>query len=86
MPRFRLSGGPALAAVLLFDPGNAISGTPLVNPQKIVDCGFLAGSDYGIPGTIQTWSARTDSHTVSGGYDYFCTVHDFMHGTVLVGQ
>lgn len=68
------------------DPGNALSGTLLVNPQKIVDSGLLAGTDYGVPGTIQTWSVRTDSHTVSGGYDYFCAVHDFMHGTLLIGQ
>jgi plastocyanin len=71
---------------LIGDPGNAISGTPLTSPQAIVDSGFLAGPAYGIPGTIQTWSVRVDSHTVSDTYNYFCSVHDFMHGQLLVGQ
>ncbi|MCA1644468.1 MAG: hypothetical protein LC797_03030 [Chloroflexi bacterium] len=68
------------------DPGNALSGTILKNVQQIVDSGLLAGLDYGVQPTTQTWSVRTDAKTQSATYNYWCSVHDFMHGTLVVGQ
>jgi plastocyanin len=68
------------------DPGNALSGAFLRSPQQIVDSGLLVGSGYGIQPSIQTWSVRTDSKTQSGTYQYWCSVHDFMHGTLQMGQ
>jgi len=53
---------------------------------EIVDSGFLAGPDYGLQPTTQTWSVRTDGKTQPGTYNYWCSVHDFMHGEVLIGQ
>jgi|SRR5579859_6562124 len=67
------------------DPGNAISGTVLKSVQNIVDSGFLAGPDYGVQPTVQTWSVATSNATQNGTYNYWCSVHDFMHGTLVVG-
>jgi plastocyanin len=67
------------------DPGNALSGVILSNVQKIVDSGLLAGTDYGVQPTVQTWSVRTDSKTQSGTYQYWCSVHDFMNGALVIG-
>ena len=68
------------------DPGTALSGIVLKNVQQIVDSGFLIGADYGLQPTTQTWSVRTDRNTQSGTYNYWCAVHDFMHGVLLIGQ
>ena len=58
----------------------------LVNVQHIVDSGFLAGQAYGLQPTTQTWSIRTDSNTQSDTYNYWCSVHDFMHGSLRIGK
>jgi plastocyanin len=68
------------------DPGNALSGVILSNVQNIVDSGFLAGPDYGVQPTVQTWSVRTNSKTQAGTYQFWCSVHDFMNGALVVGQ
>jgi plastocyanin len=68
------------------DPGNALSGTILKNVQQIVNSGVLAGPDYGVQPTTQTWSIRTDSTTQAGAYNYWCSIHDFMHGVLAVGS
>jgi hypothetical protein len=70
---------------LIGDPGNAISGSVLKSVQGIYDSGFLAGPDYGLQPTVQTWSVRTDGTTENGNYNFWCSVHDFMHGTLIVG-
>ena len=74
------------APELIGDPGNALSGAVLKDVQHIVDSGFLAGQAYGLQPTTQTWSVRTDSNTQSGTYNYWCSVHDFMHGSLQIGQ
>ena len=71
---------------VIADPGNALSGVVLKNPQVIVDSGVLAGADYGVQPTVQTWSIRTNGNTQSGAYQYFCNVHDFMVGRLLIAQ
>jgi plastocyanin len=68
------------------DPGNALSGAILKNVQQIVNSGLLAGADYGVQPTTQTWSVRTDTKTQSGAYQYWCSVHDFMNGQLLIGE
>ena len=68
------------------DPGNALSGTILKNVQQIVNSGFLAGADFGLQPTTQTWSVRTDNHTESGAYQYWCSVHDFMNGQLVISR
>jgi plastocyanin len=70
---------------LIGDPGNAISGSMLKSVLTIYDSGVLVGPDYGLQPTVQTWSVRTDSHTQSANYNYWCSVHDFMHGVLQVG-
>ncbi len=67
------------------DPGNALSGAFLTNTQAIVNSGLLVGSNYGVQPTTQTWSVRTNSKTEAANYRFFCSVHDFMVGTVAVG-
>lgn len=68
------------------DPGNALSGATLKNTQQIVNSGLLAGTGYSIQPSTQTWSIRTDKNTLSGVYQYFCSVHDFMNGSLVIGQ
>jgi plastocyanin len=71
---------------LIGDPGNALSGVVLNNVQGIYNSGFLVGADYGLQPTVQTWSVRTDSNTQSTNYNYWCSVHDFMHGVLQVSS
>lgn len=71
---------------IIGDPGTALSGTVLTNVQQIADSGFLIGSDFGVQPTTQTWSVRTDNKTANGTYQYWCSVHDFMNGQVVIGQ
>jgi plastocyanin len=68
------------------DPGNALSGAILKNVQQVVDSGLLVGIDYGVQPTVQTWSVRTNGSTKSDAYNYFCSVHDWMHGVLSIGQ
>ena len=68
------------------DPGTALSGAVLKDVQTIVDSGVLAGTGYGVQPTTQTWSVRTDAKTKAGNYQFWCSVHDFMNGTLAVGQ
>jgi plastocyanin len=75
----------AQAPELVGDPGNAISGSVLKSVQGIYDSGLLIGGDYGVQPTVQTWSVRTNGTTEGGNYNYWCSVHDFMHGVLIVG-
>jgi hypothetical protein len=68
------------------DPGTALSGAVLKDVQTIVDSGVLVGTGYGVQPTTQTWSVRTDAKTKAGNYQFWCSVHDFMNGTLAVGQ
>ena len=71
---------------LVGDPGNAPSGTLLTSPTALVDSGLLAGRGYDLEPTRQTWSVRTNRATANGTYEYQCTVHDFMHGTLSISH
>lgn len=68
------------------DPGTSLSGALLTDVQTVLNSGFLIGSDFGIQPSTQTWSVRTDTKTKAGNYQFWCSVHDFMNGTLAVGQ
>jgi plastocyanin len=65
------------------DPGNAASGTALSDPTAIVDSGVLVGTAYQFPAP-QQWSLVVNAGTKPGTYNYQCTVHDWMHGSLTV--
>jgi plastocyanin len=67
------------------DPGNAAPGTALSDPSVIVDAGVLLGTAYGVSPSTQSWSLTTNGTTKSGAYEFQCTIHDWMHGTLNVG-
>lgn len=71
---------------LIADPGNALSGVILRNPQAIVNSGALAGSGYFVMPSTQTWSVRTDRNTASGTYQFWCSLHGWMNGSLAIGQ
>jgi len=71
---------------LIGDPGNAPPGTLLTNPTALVDSGVLAGRGYNLDPSRQTWSVRTNRATANGTYEYQCTIHDFMHGTLSISH
>lgn len=71
---------------LVGDPGNAPSGTALTSPTTLVDSGLLAGRGYHLDPSVQTWSVKTNAATANGTYEYQCTVHDFMHGSLVVAH
>jgi plastocyanin len=71
------------------DPGNSPPGTVLTSTNTagppFVDSGLLFGTGYGVPGTIQHWSVRTTAaQTPAGTYSWHCSLHDFMHGDLIV--
>ena len=68
------------------DPGTSLSGALLTDVQTVLNSGFLIGSDFGIQPSTQTWSVRTDTKTKAGNYQFWCSVHAFMNGTLAVGQ
>lgn len=70
--------------VVIFDPGNAPSGTALTDPTQYVDSGIFIGANYGIKPIAQAWSVVTNGSTALGTYNYQCTVHDWMQGTLKV--
>lgn len=74
------------APELIGDPGNAPSGTALADPNTLVDSGFLAGTNYGIVSTSPSWAVTVNNSSKAGNYVWFCTVHDWMHGSLTVGS
>jgi len=56
----------------------------LKSPTTLVDAGLLIGRGYDLEPTSQKWSLGTNNSTVAATYEYQCTVHDFMHGTLVV--
>jgi plastocyanin len=71
---------------LIGDPGLSPSGTALSSPSALVDSGVLPGRGYHLEPTTQRWSVTTNASTANGGYQYVCTVHDFMVGTLNVSH
>lgn len=69
---------------LIADPGNAASGTALVNPTTTLDSGVLLGRAYGVRPSAQQWSVRVGKSSAPGIYTFHCTVHDFMLGSFTV--
>ena len=66
------------------DPGNAGPGTRLTNPAQLVDAGIRIGTAYGVKPSSQTWWVATGHTTQAGSYQFQCTVHDWMQGTLKV--
>jgi plastocyanin len=66
------------------DPGNAGPGTRLTNPAQLVDAGIRIGTAYGVKPSSQTWWVATGHTTRAGSYQFQCTVHDWMQGTLKV--
>jgi len=69
----------------IFDPGNAASGTALSDPSAVVDSGIFIGADYGLTPPATSWSVKVTGSTKPGSYQWMCTVHDWMQGTITVG-
>jgi plastocyanin len=72
------------APEFIADPGNAPSGTLLTMPTVLVDSGVLAGAGYHLSPSLRVWSVATNRSTATGAFQYQCTIHDFMHGTLNV--
>jgi plastocyanin len=70
--------------VAIGDPGTSPSGTVLTNPSQLVDSGILIGPSFGLQPTTQSWSVVISSLSAPGAYQYQCTVHDWMQGTLNV--
>ncbi|MGN6671890.1 MAG: hypothetical protein ACTHMA_01240 [Thermomicrobiales bacterium] len=70
---------------IILDPGTSPAGTALTNPAAVVDSGVLFGTGYGFQNATQQWAISTNGATQAGTYNYQCTIHDFMHGTIIVG-
>jgi len=66
------------------DPGTSPSGSALVDPTQLLDSGILIGSAFGLTPSTQSWSAIISSTSAPGAYQYECTVHDWMQGTLNV--
>jgi plastocyanin len=66
------------------DPGNAAPGTRLTSPAQLVDAGIRIGTAYDVHPSSQSWSVATDQHTSAATYQFQCTVHDWMQGTLKV--
>jgi plastocyanin len=75
---------PGEAFELVGDPGNAPAGTLLKDPTALVDAGAFLGCGFGLHPSAQDWSLRTDASTATGIYAFQCTIHDFMHGNLVV--
>jgi len=65
---------------IIGDPGTRGPGQGL-NRSQVTDSGFLAGGAYGVTPSAQWWSVAAAQ---PGSYQYHCTVHDFMQGTISV--
>jgi plastocyanin len=65
------------------DPGNASAGSALTDPAAIVDAGVHFGTGYNVPGP-QQWSIVVNGSTKAGTYNYQCTLHDWMQGSLAV--
>jgi len=65
---------------IIGDPGTRGPGQGL-NRNQVTDSGFLAGGAYGVTPSAQWWSVAAAQ---PGSYQYHCTVHDFMVGTIKV--
>jgi plastocyanin len=70
----------------ILDPGTTPSGSALTSPTALVDSGVLVGTGYNLSPTAQQWSVTTNSSTAAGTYAFQCTVHDVMHGQLIVSK
>jgi plastocyanin len=68
------------------DPGNSPPGTPLAHPGDTVDSGVLGGTGYGTTPSVQRWSIATSATSQPGTYQYHCTIHDWMVGTIKLAS
>ena len=75
---------PGEAVEVVGDPGTAPAGTLLKDPTAVVDAGLFFGRGFGLHPSAQDWSLRTTGSTAAGTYAFQCTIHDFMHGSLVV--
>jgi plastocyanin len=76
----------ASAGEIIGNPGNAGSGTQLTRPDVVVDAGMRVGAAFNLHPSSQFWRATTGASTQAGPYSFSCTVHDWMQGTLVVGN
>jgi len=65
---------------IIGDPGTRGPSQGL-NRNGVTDSGMLVGSAYGVTPGTERWSVAAAQ---PGSYEYHCTVHDFMIGTISV--
>ena len=65
---------------IILDPGTRGPGQGL-NANQVTDSGVLVGSAYGVNPGAESWSVAAAQ---PGTYQYHCTVHDFMVGSIRV--
>ena len=75
---------PGEAFEIVGDPGNTSAGTLLKSPTTVVDAGLFFGRGFGLHPSAQDWSLSTNASTETGTYAFQCTIHDFMHGNLVV--
>jgi plastocyanin len=76
--------GSSEVGEVIFDPGNASSGSSLRAPAVLTDSGILVGRDYGAKPIASQWSVSIDALTQPGSYTFHCTIHDWMTQTIIV--
>lgn len=75
---------PGVPPKFIGDPGNAGPGTPLGELADVVNSGLLAGTDFHVSPSAQTWSVRIAEDTAKGTHRYWCIPHPWMTGVVTV--
>ncbi len=66
------------------DPGTSPTGTALTSPDQVVNAGMRVGRAFPLRPSSQLWVARTGPATAPGTYRFFCSVHEWMAGTIAV--
>lgn len=70
--------------VPIADPGTSPTGTILTTLTAVVDSGIRQGSAFGVPQSNLPWSVAMSNVSALGTYQYECSVHPWMVGTLNV--
>lgn len=68
------------------DPGLTPSGSILTTVTAVIDAGVHLGKGYDVKPSSQSWVAKVGKRTQLGAYQYQCTLHDWMRGTINVSS